>query len=255
MAKINVTLTNAQDGQHWPAEVVTDKPVGWWIDQILDALDLPRELDGQRIRYRFVIESSGQIVSDNDTLEAFGLQEGDVILLERAQQPASATLTQETGALLGTKRTRKFPSWIFLGWVVAVILITIGLFTRFSTQKDLHNETTWSSYPAEASAPETEDKTWQVVVYGADVSAVSLNLELVNGRNINSEYQEILLCKNLARKMKLMIGDEINIYLPTIGGTKWVIVGVVSDIDWRKPNFVFVNKDVLNQIMNSVGTP
>ena len=85
MAKIEITLINAQDGQSWPAEVVTDKPVGWWIDQILQTLNLPREENGGRVHYQFVLECSGQVVGEEETLQSAGMQVGDRLRLERVR--------------------------------------------------------------------------------------------------------------------------------------------------------------------------
>ncbi len=84
MAKIDIALLNAQDGQSYPAEVVTDKPVGWWIEQILQALGLPREEQGKRIGYQFLVERTGQVVGEQETLESAGIQAGDALRLERA---------------------------------------------------------------------------------------------------------------------------------------------------------------------------
>jgi WD40 repeat protein len=85
MAKIEIALINAQDGQSWPAEVVTDKPVGWWVDQILQALNLPREENGRHVHYQFVLECSGQVVGEEETLQSADVQVGDRLRLERVQ--------------------------------------------------------------------------------------------------------------------------------------------------------------------------
>jgi len=85
MAKIEVTLVDAQDGRSWPAEVVVDKPIGWWIDQILQALTLPREEKGRRVYYQFALERSGRVVGEDETLESAEVQAGDILRLERAR--------------------------------------------------------------------------------------------------------------------------------------------------------------------------
>lgn len=101
MTKIEITLIDAQNGQSYPAEVVTDKPVGWWIDQILQAVGLPREEQGKRIGYQFVVERTGKVISEEETLQDADLQSGDSLRLERAKAAASPRPITRTKSLLG----------------------------------------------------------------------------------------------------------------------------------------------------------
>ena len=121
MAKVDVTLINAQDGEAWPAEVVVDKPVGWWVGDIVTQLDLPTEIAGQPVRYRFVIERTGQAVTEEETLEAAGLREGDVVRLERDPTPPPRAVAPVTKAGL--------PGWVWAlgGVVLLVAALAVGM--------------------------------------------------------------------------------------------------------------------------------
>lgn len=122
MAKVDVTLINAQDGEAWPAEVVVDKPVGWWVGDIVAQLDLPREVDGQPVRYRFVMERTGQTVTEEETLEAAGLREGDVVRLERDPTPLPTTVAP-------TAPKAGLPTWAWAvgGVVLVVAALAVGM--------------------------------------------------------------------------------------------------------------------------------
>jgi hypothetical protein len=98
MAKVDVTLVNAQDGEEWPAEVVVDKPVGWWLGDILAQLGLPREVEGQPVSYRFFVERTERAVTEEETLEIAGLLEGDVVRLERVAAQAPSVDTDSAAA-------------------------------------------------------------------------------------------------------------------------------------------------------------
>ncbi len=116
MAKIEITLINPQDGQSYPSEVVTDKPVGWWIEQILQALGLPREEGGKRIEYQFVLERTGQIIEEKEILQSADVQAGDVLRLERA---ALTPIAQPT-------RSPAKKSWLWRAMGIAAILTLCG---------------------------------------------------------------------------------------------------------------------------------
>lgn len=124
MAKVDVTLINAQDGEVWPAEVVVDKPVGWWVEDIVAQLDLPKEIEGQPVRYRFVIERTGQAVTEEETLQAAGLREGDVVRLERDPTPSPRAVAPVSKAGL--------PGWVWAlgGMVLLVAALAVGMLAR-----------------------------------------------------------------------------------------------------------------------------
>jgi hypothetical protein len=109
MAKVDVTLVNAQDGEEWPAEVVVDKPVGWWLGDILAQLGLPREMGGQHVRYRLLVQRTGRAVTAEETLEAAGLREGDVVRLE-CEAPRTASVETQLGSVVVEPLAEPAPS-------------------------------------------------------------------------------------------------------------------------------------------------
>ena len=125
MAKIMVTIVNAVDGQAYPAEMVLDKPVGLWIEQILFALDLPTEENGKRIRYNLVIERTGQIVSEESILAKMGIKEGENVILERKPSFQSEPLTQV--------RKLNLPKW---NWIL--FIVPLAIFTFILVNKNDH---------------------------------------------------------------------------------------------------------------------
>ena len=136
MAKKDVILINAQDGEEWPAEVVVDKPVGWWLGDILAQLDLPREMGGQPVRYRLFVERTGRAVMEEETLEVAGLLEGDVVRLELAAAQAPSVETESAAASFSaaaqTPQVRPIPADAVprvkrFGWSIALLCIVGSL--------------------------------------------------------------------------------------------------------------------------------
>jgi hypothetical protein len=148
MAKIDVTLINAQDGEEWPAEVVVDQPVGWWVEHLLAPLNLPREVSGQPVRYRFVIERTGQVVTEEETLQAAGLREGDIVRLERDPTPPPAPIAPAAPKA-------GLPSWAWAvgGAVLLVVVLAVGAMW-VSSQADERR----------AATATAEARNWQATV-------------------------------------------------------------------------------------------
>lgn len=121
MSKIVVTLINEADGQSYPAEVVTDKPVNWWIDQILQALGLPRKEKGRRIYYQFILECSGRVIGEKETLQSAVVQVGDILRLERVTAK-SPPVTQVHSKPVHCRA--KLPGWV---WGISTLVILCGV--------------------------------------------------------------------------------------------------------------------------------
>jgi len=83
MKSIDVTLINEQDGSVWPAEVVLDQPLGWWIDQLLAEMNLPRQKGKRTFHYRLVRQKSGKMIREDQTLQSAGIKKGETLRLEQ----------------------------------------------------------------------------------------------------------------------------------------------------------------------------
>lgn len=129
MAKIVITLVNAQDGQSYPSEVVTDKPVGWWIEQILQALYLPREENGQQIEYQFILEQTGQVVSEQENLQSSGVHAGDILRLERVKAE-SQPFEQAYSRSIHQRANLPRRVWVAGGVLLVAVLAVVGMLTN-----------------------------------------------------------------------------------------------------------------------------
>jgi len=129
MAKLEVILVNEQNGEVWPAEVIVDHPVGLWIDQILKGLELERSQGGQIFYYQFVIEKSGRIIREDQTLQSAGVCEGDTLRLERDKD--FSPLPTAT-----SKAKSKAIPWKLIAYAGSLMIIIIGVFLKMTINKE-----------------------------------------------------------------------------------------------------------------------
>jgi putative ABC transport system permease protein len=95
---------------------------------------------------------------------------------------------------------------------------------------------------------------YEVFLRGVPSESPIFKPDLTAGRMLNPEdNQAILLNQKLAGKMGVKVGDEIIIDLADVGETRWLVVGLVFDLNGRDQNTAFANIDVLNRTLNNVG--
>lgn len=94
----------------------------------------------------------------------------------------------------------------------------------------------------------------EVFLRGVPSKSPLFQPELTTGRMLAPEdNQALLLNQKLAGRMGVEVGDEIIIDIPDAGETRWVVVGLVFDLNGRDQNTAFANIDVLNHAVHLVG--
>jgi len=102
-----------------------------------------------------------------------------------------------------------------------------------------------------ASGPGSE---YEVFVRGVPSDSPIFKPQLTAGRMLDpADGKAILLNQKLAGKMGVGVGDVIIIDLPEVGETRWMIVGLVFDLNGRDQNTAFANIETLNRTLNNVG--
>ena len=80
MANINVTVFDSTENKRVPVELPDDAPVNKLLAVLIDKLSLPKAgPDGAPLSYKFHHKASGRQLLDEETLEAAGVSEGDVL--------------------------------------------------------------------------------------------------------------------------------------------------------------------------------
>ena len=83
MGMINVEIWDATGNKRQPAELPNDAAIGKIIYVLVDRLNLPRNgPDGQPLSYKFHHKNSGKQLTDQQTLQDAGVQDGDILRLQ-----------------------------------------------------------------------------------------------------------------------------------------------------------------------------
>lgn len=79
---MDITVVDATGSKAEEAEVPGDVASGRIITRLVELMALPKVgPDGEALSYRFHHKRTGRQISDDDTLEESGVQDGDVVRL------------------------------------------------------------------------------------------------------------------------------------------------------------------------------
>jgi putative ABC transport system permease protein len=124
------------------------------------------------------------------------------------------------------------------------------------SRANVANAEMWVFRTAETKVPGTSGpgSNYEVFMRGVPSQSPLFKPELTAGRMLLPEDQRaLLLNQKLAGKMGVEVGDEIVVDLPDVGETRWVVVGLVFDLNGRDQNTAFANIDTLNKALHNVG--
>jgi putative ABC transport system permease protein len=124
------------------------------------------------------------------------------------------------------------------------------------SRPNVANAEMWVFRTAETKLPGASGpgSNYEVFIRGVPSQSPLFNPELTTGRMLLPEDQRaLLLNQKLAGKMGVEVGDEIIIDLPNIGETRWMVVGLVFDLNGRDQNTAFANIETLNRALHNVG--
>src|SRR5579859_3276391 len=81
MIPVNITLQYVREGvkESRRVQLTMETHVGDLINELIDELSLPREVEGERIHYHFIHQR--QVLDHDSTLLEGGVQEGDILQL------------------------------------------------------------------------------------------------------------------------------------------------------------------------------
>ena len=124
------------------------------------------------------------------------------------------------------------------------------------SRPNVKNAEMWTFRTANTKVPGTSGpgSDYEVFLRGVPSESPIFKPDLTAGRMLVPEdKQAILLNQKLASKMGVNVGDEIIIDLPDVGETRWLVVGLVFDLNGRDQNTAFANIEVLNRVLHNVG--
>lgn len=83
MSNITIEVWDATGNKKQLVEVPSGAAVNRVIAVLVDKMNLPRQSpDGQLMSYKFQHRASGRQLLDNETLEAAGVRDGDIVRLQ-----------------------------------------------------------------------------------------------------------------------------------------------------------------------------
>jgi len=124
------------------------------------------------------------------------------------------------------------------------------------SRPNVENAEMWTFRNANIKVPETSGpgSEYEVFLRGVPSESPIFKPDLTAGRMLDPEdKQAILLNQKLAGKMGVGVGDEIIIDISDVGETRWMVVGLVFDLNGRDQNTAFANIHVLNRVLHNVG--
>ncbi|MBL4700803.1 MAG: EsaB/YukD family protein [Phycisphaeraceae bacterium] len=83
MATMTVQVWDATGNKRQDVDIPSDAPINRVVVVLLDCMKMPQFApDGQPLSYKFHHKASGRQLSDSQTLEQSGVQDGDVLRLQ-----------------------------------------------------------------------------------------------------------------------------------------------------------------------------
>ncbi len=114
----------------------------------------------------------------------------------------------------------------------------------------------WAFHTTDARVPGASGpgSDYEIFLRGVPANSPFFDPKLTAGRMLDPlDDRAILLNQKVAGKMGVAVGDEIIIDIPSVGDTRWTVVGLVFDLNGRDQNTAFTNIEVLNRAIHNVG--
>lgn len=83
MSSINVVVYDSTENKRVPVELPDNAPISKLIDVLVGKMKLPKSgPDGAPMSYKFHHKNSGKQLQDQQTLQASGVKDGDILRLQ-----------------------------------------------------------------------------------------------------------------------------------------------------------------------------
>ncbi|HLY28876.1 MAG TPA: FHA domain-containing protein [Aggregatilineales bacterium] len=213
MIPVNITLQYVRDGvkESRRVQLTMETRIGDLINELIDELSLPREVEGERIHYHFIHQR--QVLDHDSTLHEGSVQEGDILQLVVIDPDATVGKAMSGSVLsrLGGKASNES-----LPVNAALIAPSGERFDLLHTRALIGRADAKLGYPSEAldadlttlDPGKTVSRPHALIVYSNDEFTVrdlySQRGLVLNGKRVSPSKAEVLQNGDM-----LMLGDVL----------------------------------------------